>query len=84
MHCHPLPVSVAVVLTLVFAIGLAETTPLIDLTVKGFYLLFSILLSRMHIYYLWLLIWVNKGQNTQPSFTRGKLPLTAPVAPVTL
>jgi hypothetical protein len=27
MHCHPLSVSVAVVLTLVFAIGLAETTP---------------------------------------------------------
>jgi hypothetical protein len=27
MHCHPLFVSVAVVLTLVFAIDLAETTP---------------------------------------------------------
>jgi hypothetical protein len=27
MHCHPLSVSAAVVLTLVFAIGLAETTP---------------------------------------------------------
>jgi uncharacterized membrane protein len=25
MHCHPLSVSVAVVLTLVFAIGLVET-----------------------------------------------------------
>jgi hypothetical protein len=35
MHCHPL--SVAVVLTLVFAIGLAETALLIGLTVKGFY-----------------------------------------------
>jgi hypothetical protein len=36
MHCHPLSVSVAVVLTLVFAIGLAETALLIGLTVKGF------------------------------------------------
>jgi hypothetical protein len=27
MHCHPLSVSVAVVLTLIFAIGLAETSP---------------------------------------------------------
>jgi hypothetical protein len=26
----------------------------------------------------------GKGQNMQPSFTRGKLPLTAPLAPVTL
>jgi hypothetical protein len=26
----------------------------------------------------------GKGINIQPSFTRGKLPLTAPVAPVTL
>jgi hypothetical protein len=42
MHCHLLFISAAVVLTLVFAIGLVETTPLIDLTVKGFYLLFSI------------------------------------------
>jgi hypothetical protein len=36
MHCHPLSVSAAVVLTLVFAIGLAETVPLIGLMVKGF------------------------------------------------
>jgi hypothetical protein len=42
------------------------------------------LLSRMHNYYLLLLIWFNKGQNMQPSFTRRKLPLTAPMAPVTL
>jgi hypothetical protein len=27
MHCHPLSVSVAVILTLVFTIGLAETAP---------------------------------------------------------
>jgi hypothetical protein len=27
MHCHPLSVSVAVVLTLIFAIGLVETSP---------------------------------------------------------
>jgi hypothetical protein len=27
MYCHPFSVSVAVVLTLVFAIGLAEATP---------------------------------------------------------
>jgi hypothetical protein len=27
MHCHPLSVSAAIVLTLVFAIGLAETAP---------------------------------------------------------
>jgi hypothetical protein len=27
MHCHPLSLSIAVVLTLVFAIGLAETAP---------------------------------------------------------
>jgi hypothetical protein len=27
MHCHPLSVSAAVVLTLVFTIGLAETAP---------------------------------------------------------
>jgi hypothetical protein len=27
MHCHPLFVSVAVILTIIFAIGLAETTP---------------------------------------------------------
>jgi hypothetical protein len=27
MHCHPLSVSAAVIVTLVFAIGLAETTP---------------------------------------------------------
>jgi hypothetical protein len=27
MHCHPLFVSVAVILTIVFAIGLAETDP---------------------------------------------------------
>jgi hypothetical protein len=27
MHCHPLTVSVAVVLTLVFTIGLAKTAP---------------------------------------------------------
>jgi hypothetical protein len=42
MHCHPLSVSAAVVLTLVFTTGLAEITALIDLTVKGFYLLSSI------------------------------------------
>jgi hypothetical protein len=27
MHCHPLSVSVAVVLTLILTIGLAETAP---------------------------------------------------------
>jgi hypothetical protein len=27
MHCHPLFVSVAVILTTIFAIGLAETAP---------------------------------------------------------
>jgi hypothetical protein len=27
MHCHPLFVSVAVILTIIFAIGLAETAP---------------------------------------------------------
>jgi hypothetical protein len=37
MHYHPLSVSAAVALTLVFTIGLAETTPLIGLMVKGFY-----------------------------------------------
>jgi hypothetical protein len=37
MHCHPLSVSAAVILTLVFAIGLAETTLLIGLMAKGFY-----------------------------------------------
>jgi hypothetical protein len=42
MHCHPLSISAAVVLTLVFTIGLAETAPLIGLTVEGFYLLSSI------------------------------------------
>jgi hypothetical protein len=42
MHCHPLSVSAAVVLTLVFAIGLAETAPLTGLTVEGFHLLSSI------------------------------------------
>jgi hypothetical protein len=42
MHCHPLSESVAVVLTLVFPVGLAETAPLIDLTMKGFYFLSSI------------------------------------------
>jgi hypothetical protein len=42
MHCHPLSVSAAVVLTLVFTIGLAETAQLIGLLVKGFYLLSSI------------------------------------------
>jgi hypothetical protein len=42
MHCHYLSVSAAIVLTLVFAIGLAETTLLIDFTGKGFYLLSSI------------------------------------------
>jgi hypothetical protein len=42
MHCQPLSVSAAVVLTIVFAIGLAETAPLIGLMVKGFYLLSSI------------------------------------------
>jgi hypothetical protein len=42
MHCHPLSVSAAVVLTLVFIIGLAETALLIGLTVKGFYLLSSV------------------------------------------
>jgi hypothetical protein len=42
MHCHPLSVSAAVVLTLVFTIGLAETAPLTGLTVEGFYLLSSI------------------------------------------
>jgi hypothetical protein len=46
MHCHPLSVSAAVVLTLVFGIGLAETPPLIDLMVKGFYLLSSISFGR--------------------------------------
>jgi hypothetical protein len=42
MHCHPLSVSAAVVLTLVFPIGLAETTPLTGLMEKVFYLLSSI------------------------------------------
>jgi hypothetical protein len=42
MHCHPLSVSATVILTLLFAMGLAETAPLIGLTVKGFYLLSSI------------------------------------------
>jgi hypothetical protein len=42
VHCHPLSVSAAVVLTLVFTTGLAETAPLIDITLKGFYLLSSI------------------------------------------
>jgi hypothetical protein len=42
MHCHPFSVSAAVVLTLVFTIGLAETAPLTDLMVKCFYLLSSI------------------------------------------
>jgi hypothetical protein len=82
MPCHPLSVSAAVVLTLVFTTGLAEITPLIDLTVKGFYLLS--LLSRMDNYYLLLLIWFNRGLNIQPSFTRGKLSLTTPLAPITL
>jgi hypothetical protein len=27
MHCHPLFVSVAVIFTIIFAIGLAETAP---------------------------------------------------------
>jgi hypothetical protein len=42
MRCHPLSVSAVVVLTLVFAIGLAETALLTGLMVKGFYLLSSI------------------------------------------
>jgi hypothetical protein len=42
MHYHPLSVSAAIVFTLVFAIGLGETAPLIGLMVKGFYLLSSI------------------------------------------
>jgi hypothetical protein len=42
MHGHPLSVSDAVVLMLVFTIGLAETALLTGLTVKGFYLLSSI------------------------------------------
>jgi hypothetical protein len=44
MHFHPLSVSVAVVLTLVFTTGLVETTPTdwFHLMVKGFYLLSSI------------------------------------------
>jgi hypothetical protein len=74
MHCHPLSVSVAVVLTLVFAIGLAEPPhTLIGLTVKGFYLLSS-LLNGMHNYYLLLLIWFNKGQNMKPLFTKESCP----------
>jgi hypothetical protein len=51
MYCHSLSVSVAVVLTLVFAIGLAETAP----TNWIYYL--SSLLSRIHNYCLLLLIW---------------------------
>jgi hypothetical protein len=42
MHCHHLSVSAAVVLTLVFTIGLAETALMIGLMVKGFYLFSSI------------------------------------------
>jgi hypothetical protein len=64
MHCHPLSVSASIVLTLLFTMGLAETALLTVLTVKGFYLKLSSLLSRMHNYYLLLLIWFNKGQNT--------------------
>jgi hypothetical protein len=86
MHCHPLSVSVAVVLILVFTISLAETTPPPQLVSwwKVFICSPLSLLSRMHNCYLLLLISFNKEQNTQPSFTRRKLPLTAPVALVTL
>jgi hypothetical protein len=62
MHCQPLSVSAAAVLTLVLATDLAEKTPQTGLTVKGFYLVSS-LLNRVPNYYLLLLIWFNKGQN---------------------
>jgi hypothetical protein len=56
MHCHSLSVSVPVILTLVFAIGLAETA-LTDWTHGN--CISSLLphLGRMHNYCLLLLMW---------------------------
>jgi hypothetical protein len=58
IHCHPLSVSAAVVLTLVFTIGLAETTPADwSHSERGFFCCLLSLLGRMHNYCLLLLIW---------------------------
>jgi hypothetical protein len=52
MRCHLLTVFVAVVFTLVFAIGLAETTPTECSHGERFFICFLLsLLSRMHNYW---------------------------------
>jgi hypothetical protein len=56
-RCHPSSVSVAIVLTLVFAIGLSETAPAHWSQWKVFISSLLLLLDRMHNYYLLLLIW---------------------------
>jgi hypothetical protein len=55
MHCHLLSVSAAVVLTLVFTIGLTETYGWISLMVKGFYYLSSTSLAgcKITVCYYW-------------------------------
>jgi hypothetical protein len=57
MHCHPLSVSVAVVLTLVFTMGLAETTPANWTHCESFFSSLLPLQDRMCNYHLLLLIW---------------------------
>jgi hypothetical protein len=60
MHCHPLSVSVAVVLTLVFTIGLAKTAPADWSHGERFFICCLLsLLGRMHNYCLLLLIWLH-------------------------
>jgi hypothetical protein len=71
MHCHPLSVSAAVVLTLVFAIGLAEATPADWYHGKRVFICSLLsLLSRMHNYCLLLPIGFNSRLNTQPPSQR--------------
>jgi hypothetical protein len=57
LQCIITLVSVAVVLTLVFAIGLAETTPTDWSHGKRFLLALFYLLGRMHDYCLLILMW---------------------------
>jgi hypothetical protein len=69
MHCHPLFVSVVVILTIIFAIGLAETDPTDWTHGERFDLLCSISLGRMHNYCLLFLMWL-------PFITSDPLPVT--------
>jgi hypothetical protein len=58
MHCHPLSLSVTIVLTLVFTIGLAKTAPRqLDPQPKVFISSLLPLVGRMYNYYLLLLMW---------------------------